>query len=550
MIALRILLFLLAALALPLASAAAHRLEPYALLREAYAERRAARAAQAYTDHATMAFEYRSAPPERHVGRDTIRDAFERMFAEWSRDAPVDLNFRITRSSGASDSGWYRLRVGGQSACGRFEVRLHRVGARWRFGHDRSVEADCAEFEEAAAPLAFAADSTPLDPAFHDALLGRYRGADGRVARITRSQWRLQWEDEVSGERRSLLRIDGSTWQARERFAAGAATATLRFDPPGADGGRPGLAIGPWRAERLPDAERSEAVQFVSADGTRLAGELRLPARLDRPGSSPSRHAGVVLLHGSGAQDRHGHAGLMRRLGDAFVEAGVAVLSYDKRGTGGSGGDFARAPFALLARDAAAAMALLAAHPRVDPARVGLAGSSQAGWVAARLVESGGRPAHVLLLGAAGAGVTVVEQHRWHTTNRLRCEGAGDTTVRRTLARDEARFARRATLPDAPPSKSAEPPPWYEVLELHFDPLPAWRAHSIPLLAIVFEHDDATPSTLVAQRLAGASGVEVVQLQAADHLGMAATDRCRPMEDAFRWHAELWPRVQRWARGR
>src|ERR1700676_3789475 len=95
-----------------------------------------------------------------------------------------------------------------------------------------------------------------------------------------------------------------------------------------------------------------------------LAGTLALPR-------APARHAAVVLIHGSGPQSRWG---TNRYVADRFARAGIAALAYDKRGSGDSGGDWRTATYADLARDALAAVALLAARPDIDPARIGVHG--------------------------------------------------------------------------------------------------------------------------------------------------------------------------------
>ena len=69
-----------------------------------------------------------------------------------------------------------------------------------------------------------------------------------------------------------------------------------------------------------------------------------------------------------------------------LLHAGVAVLAYDKRGIGKSGGLYpgespTGATIDQLARDAAAAARFLTTRAEVDPARIGLAGHSQAGWI-------------------------------------------------------------------------------------------------------------------------------------------------------------------------
>src|SRR5439155_4579122 len=64
---------------------------------------------------------------------------------------------------------------------------------------------------------------------------------------------------------------------------------------------------------------------------------------------------------------------------------GFAVLTYDKRGVRGSGGTYDPSASAgnlqTLASDALAGLTWLRGQPQIDPARVGLSGGSQAGWV-------------------------------------------------------------------------------------------------------------------------------------------------------------------------
>ena len=126
----------------------------------------------------------------------------------------------------------------------------------------------------------------------------------------------------------------------------------------------------------LPQGGPAEPVTFVSNDVS-LAGEIALP-------SGPGPFPGVVLVHGSGPVTREGNAPLR----NVFLEQGFAVLSYDKRGVGASGGAYrgvgplnSDSMIRLLAEDAAAALRTMAKHARVDPRRLGLAGASQAGWI-------------------------------------------------------------------------------------------------------------------------------------------------------------------------
>jgi uncharacterized protein len=121
-------------------------------------------------------------------------------------------------------------------------------------------------------------------------------------------------------------------------------------------------------------ATRQLEVRFPSAGAT-LSGTLTLP-----PGSG--RHAAVAFVTGSGPTWR----AYLPDLQALLVRNGIAVLAYDKRGIGQSGGTYpgespTSSTIDLLARDAEAAVRVLVLQPEIDPARVGLAGHSQAGWI-------------------------------------------------------------------------------------------------------------------------------------------------------------------------
>jgi pimeloyl-ACP methyl ester carboxylesterase len=112
--------------------------------------------------------------------------------------------------------------------------------------------------------------------------------------------------------------------------------------------------------------------------GQSLGGTITFPAQSDGP------HPGLVLIGGSGPTDRH-HGGYFDALGAHLSEAGVAVLTYDKRGVGESTGVWETATVDELAGDAAAACAALEAHAHVAPDALGVLGHSEGGWVALRL---------------------------------------------------------------------------------------------------------------------------------------------------------------------
>jgi hypothetical protein len=115
-------------------------------------------------------------------------------------------------------------------------------------------------------------------------------------------------------------------------------------------------------------------VRFPSGKAT-LAGTLTIP-----PGGGP--HPGVVYVSGSGDTLREE----AQWLEGLFVSRGIAVLAYDKRGIGQSGGTYtgslaSDATIETLAGDAAAAARFLAAQTGIDAKRVGFYGLSQGGWI-------------------------------------------------------------------------------------------------------------------------------------------------------------------------
>ncbi|MGY2067802.1 alpha/beta hydrolase family protein [Blastococcus sp. SYSU DS0619] len=129
---------------------------------------------------------------------------------------------------------------------------------------------------------------------------------------------------------------------------------------------------------------------------TPLAGTLTLP---DAPLPAPA----VLLAPGSGPVDRdsnHRRArfDVTRQLAAALAGAGVASLRFDKRGVGGSPGDWRAAGLHDNVDDLGAALELLRGRPEVDPGRVLLAGHSEGAILAAALAARGAPVRGVVLL--------------------------------------------------------------------------------------------------------------------------------------------------------
>jgi uncharacterized protein len=138
-------------------------------------------------------------------------------------------------------------------------------------------------------------------------------------------------------------------------------------------------------AVALKTLTRDEEVSFQQGDA-KLAGTLILPE-----GTGP--HPAIVLLHGSGPLTRHSFGPYAR----FFNSLGMAVLVYDKRGTGASTGRRLDAstgtpetlwpayyPDDLLA-DALAALRFLQGRAEIDGKRIGFWGASEGGMLATQV---------------------------------------------------------------------------------------------------------------------------------------------------------------------
>jgi dienelactone hydrolase len=251
----------------------------------------------------------------------------------------------------------------------------------------------------------------------------------------------------------------------------------------------------PRRARRT-DTERREDVQFPSGD-LRLTGTLLTPA-------ARGTHPAIILVHGSGPEDRDHVLPWARFL----VRRGIAVLGYDKRGVGGSTGDWNMASFEDLAGDVVAAFAYLRTRADVDPAQIGLLGISQAGWIMPLAATRARELA--FLISISGGAVTPAATTLDQAANEMKARGMKPQTIDDILAimKLQYRFAQTgegwseyaaardqlaARLGQPPPTMPGTPdhPAWQSIRRFYFfDPAPVLRQIRVPMLAIFGERDN------------------------------------------------------------
>ncbi len=216
----------------------------------------------------------------------------------------------------------------------------------------------------------------------------------------------------------------------------------------------------------------AEEITFESRGAT-LAGTLVSP-------ESGTPHAAIVFVHGSGKQSRN------LALAEKFAAAGIAALVYDKRGAGKSGGAYESEQsvsgmnISLLADDAAAAVKVLAARPELKDIPIGIAGISQAGWIAPLAAER--TPAAKFLLLWSGPVCKVSEEDIY------------------------SKYTADTDLPSVPPYREAlaarkSPYIWPDFLGRDTDPADSLAKLTIPGFWIFGGNDGSVPVDLSISRL-------------------------------------------------
>jgi len=115
---------------------------------------------------------------------------------------------------------------------------------------------------------------------------------------------------------------------------------------------------------------------------------------------------------------------------DVLLEQGYAVLYCNKRGLGGSTGNWKKNSFYGRADDAYAAVSYLKSLPFIDGDRIGISGHSQGGWIAQIVAAQHKDIAFIIAL--AGPTVGVKAQTGSNDSLRYMCEGyTGDKLIKR-----------------------------------------------------------------------------------------------------------------------
>jgi pimeloyl-ACP methyl ester carboxylesterase len=370
--------------------------------------------------------------------------------------------------------------------------------------------------------------------------------------------------DPVAGE--AAMAQDGDTTYLAMLLAAPEEFAALRQAVllPALDAHTPLVPEPTIDPDTLP--YQVEEVAFAGgADDVTLAGTLTLPV-------APGPHPVVLLLSGSGAQDRDETLKPVAMLkpfaliADALTAAGVGVLRYDDRGVGESTGDRSGLTLDGIRSDASAALDYLASREDIDLARIGLLGHSEGGLISASLGAADPRVAFIVNM--AGPAVDGMDVLREQNAAILRSSGQPEDLISSytgfltelyplVLESDEDGAVALASgyfaalwdnLPDATreltPDKDAwvglqvdslvdslirdpDTSPWFRSF-FGYDPGPDWGRVTVPVLGLFGGKDvqvladQNAPALRAALESAGNTDFQIVILPDANHLFQAA----------------------------
>lgn len=369
------------------------------------------------------------------------------------------------------------------------------IGAAWA---GRAQAQDPAQ----EAPAAQSAEAQPaFDPVREAlALIDRMEAGDfaaiharfsaKMAAAVSAEQMRQGWTavqaqigaSQGRGEPIADVRDDGVLITIPLRYERGEVNALVAFD---AERRVSGFAIRPAQTAARPAAAPPEDANYAETE-LRIGDEASgLPATLSMPkGDGPV--AAVVLVHGSGPQDRDETIGPNKPFLDiarGLAERGIAVLRYEKR-TRARPQDFADG--GTIDRettdDALAAVALLRTRPRIDPERVFVLGHSLGGMMAPRIGTRDPRIAGLILLAAPSRSlldILLEQNRRMAVLNDGKTDDAENAEIAKLMARIAA--VRRGDEVSGADAPLGLPTGYWRSMEA-VDPIAEARATKQPLL--------------------------------------------------------------------
>jgi pimeloyl-ACP methyl ester carboxylesterase len=271
-----------------------------------------------------------------------------------------------------------------------------------------------------------------------------------------------------------------------------------------------------------------------------IAGTLSLPT-----GAGP--FPAVVLISGTGHNTRDedvwGHK-VFLVLADTLTRNGFAVLRYDKRGVGGSSGNYDAATSVDFTSDAEAAVAWLKTQSHIDARHIGVLGHSEGGIIAPAVATSDQGVAFVVMI--AGPCIRGDKLFVLQSVMTAKAYGAPDDYIRKRKAFDEELYDAIVSAPsesaaldrakamitrgvadkiidanEAETLAKDDTTPW-ERYFLAYDPAPTLARITVPVLVLNGSLDVQVPAkenlASARQALKNNPKATVVELPSMNHL--------------------------------
>jgi uncharacterized protein len=270
----------------------------------------------------------------------------------------------------------------------------------------------------------------------------------------------------------------------------------------------------------------------VPANGFSLAGTLSKPTQAADAGHAEKLPA-VVLVGSPSLTERDAVVAgvpVLGQLAGALADAGYAVLRYDNRGTGQSGGRPDAAALADYAEDARAAVRYMADRKDVDDDRIAVLGYGEGGYVAMLAASKEKKVKALILVDAPSTnGATLTLERQQHALDRMQLSDAEKQSRIALQKKIQAAVISGAGWEGIPATlrQQSDTPLFRSVLT--FEPSEAMKDVRQPVLIVQGDLDREVPAAdadaLAAQAKSRKhdDGVDVLHVPGVNHLLVPAT---------------------------
>ncbi len=351
-----------------------------------------------------------------------------------------------------------------------------------------------------------------VDRKLYDKYVGAYQFPDPKQAGKTQlhlvtygSLGHLRWVNLETGDTTALFPSSEDKF-----FFAGSVT------------GSPSPDVATWSFETNEDGEVTRSVVRVKGQPDQIGsltnlykqeqvdirtGTTSLAATLVMP-ATKGKHPAVVFAPGSSALSRDESSPF--REFQPLVGNGIALLIYDKHGTGGSSGDWQQESFEDLAGDVLAGVAYLKNRKEINPRQIGVWGFSQGGSIAPLAASRSKDIAFVIM--ASGGSVTNEEAETNDQVARMRTQKLSDQEIKEAVAfmrlQFEAAYSPEGWQRFQAAIPAAQNKPWVNrtwaripkddwwwrwwQMNGRYDPAPTLRKIKVPVLILFGAADQLT----------------------------------------------------------